>query len=209
MSSIYFVDNDILLKLVACNLFYETINLFKINTNNLKFLPTVEKVIDRNRKIKNRYSSTIRSDAINIIRKCSIVKLKPEYLSNLKILESEDNIDPGEALLLVATLAEPTCFLMTGDKRFLRALANSPKLNIFYQSVKGRVICLELLIYNLIKVRGFKPILEKVIIARNYDTALKRCFGSGYQAEEKTVLYNLEEEIKDIQRDTKDILAKL
>ena len=106
-------------------------------------------------------------------------------------------------------MSESTSLLMTGDKRLLRALANMSDLKHIHEKIRGRVICLELLIYKLIEVYSFEIILQRIMQDRERDITLKRCFGSGYQADKKTVLENLEKEIQEIQKDTKGILKEL
>ena len=207
MSEICFVDNDILLKLVACDLFYEAISLIGLDISDIRVLWTAKKVIQRNKKIKARYSDNILNSVINIINKCQKITIKPELMTEIKLLEQENNIDPGEALLLAFTSVETSFFLMTGDKRFLQALANSPELENIYKRIQGKVICLEILIYKLIKTQDFARILAKVLPVRDCDISLKSCFGSGEKADKQTVLKNLEYYIKDLQQETRGILA--
>jgi hypothetical protein len=110
LSKVCFVDNDVLLKIVACNLLKEAIELLELERQNIKFLGTAKKVIKRNRKVQKKYSIDIRDRAINIIDESSKITVQPENLEKAKILEKVNDIDPGEAILLAATLEESAFF---------------------------------------------------------------------------------------------------
>ena len=212
MSKICFVDNDILLKLVASNLFDEAISSLDINFSDVRILFTASKVFSKNSKIKSQYSDIARNKAVKIAKKCatiSIISISQDNLSAFEFLQKSNNIDPGESLLVTATLSESSFFLKTGDKKFLKAMKNNSDLHKFYQQIKGKVICLEQIIDLLIRMEGFEKVLNKILPVLECDQSLKACFGSGKKSEQQIVLENLDYRIQNLQKETGEILAKL
>jgi hypothetical protein len=112
----------------------------------------------------------------------------------------------GELTLIYGAIAEPDFYLVTGDKRCLRALVKNSELATTREKLKGRVICLEQLIYQLIIKEGFEIIKSKIIPARECDTSLKVAFGSGDRAEEANVIWALEESIKELNQECPNLL---
>lgn len=207
MSPVCFIDNDIILKLAACNFFWEAVSTLELSENDLRVLPEAKHVFQRSNKVKKKYGSIILQNAINIVERCGEIQLEEdeEELQQLQI----EGIDPGEMLLICATRRETSFYLTTGDKRCLTALASHAELENVRQRLTGRVICLEQLILKLIKTQGFDKVLTNVLPARTYDTALKSIFGSGERATEENVLTSLEGYINDLQKNTKGLLIKL
>ncbi len=207
MSPVCFIDNDIILKLAACKLFWEAVDTLEVSKNDLRVLPSAKYVFKGRKK---KYGQVIIQDAISIVNKCGEIQLDEgdEELQQLQQLQIE-GIDPGEQLLICATRKETSFYLTTGDKRCLEALANQPKLDSVRQRLNGRVICLEQIILKLIKKQGFDKVLTSVLPAKTYDTALKSIFGSGEKATQENVLSSLEGYINDLRSKTKELLIEL
>jgi hypothetical protein len=210
LSAVCFIDNDIILKLAACNFFWEAVSTLELSENDLQVLPEAKYVFQGSNKVKKKYGSIIVENAINIVERCGKIQLEDddEEVQQLQQLQIE-GIDPGEMLLICATRKETSFYLTTGDKRCLTALASHAELENVRQRLTGRVICLEQLILKLIKTQGFDKVLTNVLPARTYDTALKSIFGSGERATEENVLTSLEGYINDLQKNTKGLLIKL
>lgn len=206
MPPVCFVDNDAILKLVACNLFWEAVTSLGLTQADLRVLSDAKYVFRKSRRVVQKYPQAIRDSAISIVEGCT--KIQPELSEELQILQIE-GIDPGENLLISATRYEASFYLATGDKRCLTALAAEPQLAEIRQRLIGRVICLEQLILRLIYNQGFDLVLTKVLPAREYDTALKAIFGSGERATQENVLQALEGYIEDLRKTTEGLLAYL
>lgn len=206
MPPVVFVDNDAILKLAACNLFWEAVNSIGLTQTDLRVLPDAKHVFRNSRRVQQRYPQPIRDNAIRIVQGCMEIQLQPnEELQHLDI----EGIDAGEIILISATRAEASFYLTTGDKRCLTALALSPRLVEIRQRLLGRVICLEQLILKLIDTQGFDQVLTKVLPAREYDTALKAIFGSGERATQENVLQALEGYVEDLRKKTEGLLVYL
>lgn len=206
MPPVCFVDNDAILKLAACNLFWEAVTSLGLAPAGLRVLPSAKYVFRKNKKVIKKYPQSIRDSAILIVEACT--EIQPDFSDELQNLQIE-GIGPGENLLISATRYEESFYLATGDKRCLTALAAAPQLIEIKQRLIGRVICLEQLILRLIYTQGFDEVLTKVLPAREYDTALKAIFGSGERASQENVLQALDGYIEDLRKKTEGLLADL
>ncbi|MDY6938636.1 MAG: hypothetical protein SWY16_13310 [Cyanobacteriota bacterium] len=202
-----FVDNDIILKLAACNLFSEAITSFEFKQSNLRVLSNAKYVFRGRGKVKQQYPSAIRDRAIAIVETCRTIQAN--LSDELAILLQVEAIDEGEAILISATCQQNYFYLVTGDKRCLEALARNDEIREIHQSLQGKCICLEQIILNLIYTQGFEKISEKVLPARQYDTALRSIFGSGEEATQDNVLQSLQGYINDLQNKSNGLLVDL
>jgi hypothetical protein len=200
-----FLDNDVILKLTACDLFWEAIATLNVTPADLRVLDTARPVFQNSANVKSRYPEEIRNAAIAIVRQCQKVSIVKN--ETFKALQQIDDIDQGEATLISALPPESPFWLITGDKRCLCAIAHHPQLNSVRQKLKGRVICLEQLILKLLNTHSFDFVLAKILPARDYDTALKSCFGSGTEATPENVTQALKAYIADLRQNSGELLA--
>jgi hypothetical protein len=201
---ISFIDNDALLKLTACDLFWDAIKLLDVQPNNIRVLASAEFVFRGNR-IKQQYSETARTKAVALVS--SFAKVEADYTNPFFSLNAP-GLDVGELTLIHAAIAEPSFYLATGDKRCLRALISTPEMDTARRKLNGRVVCVEQLIAELIAVKGFEAVKQKIFPVRDCDTALKVAFGSGDLAQEDNVLLALEQYIQELRRDCPDLLMR-
>ncbi|BAZ13532.1 hypothetical protein NIES4071_53710 [Calothrix sp. NIES-4071] len=197
MRRVCFLDNDIILKLVACNLFSEAVRSLNLVESDLRVLSDAKYVFRNSRRIAKKYPLEIRESAILIVERCQ--NIQPELSEELRDLQIE-GLDPGEMILISATKHEESFYLTTGDKRCITALANStePSLVAIKERLAGKLVCLEQLILKIINVEGFDVTLIKVLPVREYDKALKAIFGSGQRCTQDNVLMALEAYINDL-----------
>lgn len=139
---------------------------------------------------------------------CSLETVKADASNSLLDLRLPD-VDEGELLLIGRAIAEPAFYLVSGDKRCFRALGRYGQLAQAREKLCGRVICLEQVIWALIKDKGFKTIRDKVVPVCECDTALKAIFGSDVQAEEKHCLATLFGYLGELEQDCPELLAPL
>lgn len=203
MAVISFIDNDIILKLTTCDLFWEAMDLLGVQIADIRILTSTRFVFRSNKSIKEQYSEEVRNKAIELVKNLSTVEADPSNpLFSLNIA----GIDVGELTLIYRAISEPDFYLVTGDKRCLRALVKTPELATVREKLNGRVICLEQLIYKLIIDTDFEVIRSKVVPVRDCDTALKVAFGSGDRAEQPNVIWALEEQIKELNQECPNLL---
>lgn len=205
MPVISFVDNDALLKLTACDLFGDAIAVLGVQPTNVRVLASAEFMIRRKKSIKQKHSEEVRTRAIALVKE--FTKVAADQANPFLSLQVP-GLDPGELTLIHAAIAEPSFYLATGDKRCLRALVNTPELVTARQKLNGKVVCVEQLIAELIAVKGFEAVKQKVVPARDCDTALKAAFGSGDRAQEDNVLWTLEQYIQELRRDCPNLLMQ-
>jgi len=205
LSPVCFVDNDVILKLVACNLFWEAIGVLGLTSGDLRVRASTKYYF---RSKPKNYPQAVREQAIAVVEQCQLID-DPPINGELQILQQVEGIDPGEGVLIAVTQTEPSFYLMTGDKRCLEALATAPQLVEVRQRLEGRVVCLEQLILRLIETQEFSKILTLVLPAREYDTALRAVFGSGERATRDNVLLGLREYIQDLRSKTEGLLVDI
>lgn len=210
MSKVCFLDNDILIKLVVCNLFDEAIATLGVHLSDLRVLPSARYYFKRSRSAKKKFPEEIRLKVTEIANSCqTIERSEKSVLDEIGILQKYEDIDDGEATLVAATKDEESFWLTTGDKRFLRALASSPELYFIVSRLQGKVICLEQLIRQVIYTQDFQQTLLSILPARQYDTSLKSIFGSGENSTKDNVLSSLEAYIEDLIKDTNGMLRDM
>jgi hypothetical protein len=200
-----FVDNDAILKLVACDLFWDAIAILGVTQSDLRVLASA-KYVFKGKKVKDRYTEEIRNAAIAVTEQCKQIEAElSEELKSIKI----DGLDPGELILLSATKSEPAFYLVTGDKRCIAALSNELSLPKTRERLTGKVVCIEQLVLKLIYTQGFENVLAKVLPALEYDKALKACFGSGARSTEQNVALALQGYIAHLQQQAPSLLVDL
>lgn len=208
MQRVCFLDNDIILKLVACNLFSEALRSLNLAESDLRVLSDAKYVFRNSRRIAKKYPLEIRESAIIIVERCQ--NIQPQLSEELRDLQVE-GLDPGEMILISATKQEESFYLTTGDKRCITALANStePSLVAIRERLAGKLVCLEQLILKIINVEGFDITLFKILPAREYDKALKAIFGSGERCTQDNVLMALEAYIQNLRDNAQGLLAEI
>jgi hypothetical protein len=206
-----FVDNDIVLKLSAADVFWEAIASVDLDKDCLRVLSTAQYVF-AGRRAAQRYPEFIRKRAIAIVQQCqgvSQVDVQDGALYDRLSQGAFQGIDPGEALLLTLAPEHLSYWLLSGDKRCLELLSQAPELATLKARWQGRVICLEQLLLRLIEVQGFEWVKGRVLPVKEYDTALKACFGSGERATETSVRQMLSAYVQDVRDRAPGLLLDL
>jgi hypothetical protein len=210
VSRICFLDNDIIHKLVALNLFYDAIDALQVDRSNMQVLPTARYWFQGQKRKARQYSDVIWDVAIAVVAGCKPIRVEKdadclveiEYLSQF-----QNEIHVGEQQLILATRSAPDFLLLTGDKVCMRAL---PQLKAeIYGRLMGRVICFEQVVLLLIRRLGFECVKAQVVPMRECDTALRACFGSGERSTEENVVMALEGYIEGLRREAPGLLADM
>jgi hypothetical protein len=160
-----FLDNDIILKLVACQLLDDAITALNLTKSDLRVLPTARFVFKGKRDQGSQYPDCVWAEAIEFVESCATANyhfFEKDSLDELQQLaQFKDDIQEGEAALIVATRLEPDFLLLSGDKRCIKALASIPQP--IYRRLCGQVICLEQLILKLLYILEFESLQSKVL----------------------------------------------
>lgn len=206
MLSIAFLDNDIILKLIACDLFEEGIKALGVNQEQIRVLAVARFYFQKSRKIRQSYSEEICNKAVQLVSQCQRIQGDAVDPDELSLLQSIEGIDPGEAVLIAGTKNETDFYFISGDKRCLKALGWGKNLDAIRERLRGKGICLEQIILRLIEVKGFDFVFSKVLPARGYDTALRAIFGSGERATQDNVIMSLRGYIRALQEESNGLL---
>lgn len=169
---------------------------------SIRVLPTASRFISRDWSIKDQYDERTRTEACRIVDKCEklVNPNAPEYLS-LQIIEG---IDPGEALLISATATEEAFYIVTADKRCLRALATSG-MTATLGRLEHRIICLEQLVMRLVQQStDFAKVSRRIIQAVPCEVSVTEAFKLADQA---AVIGRLQEEIDRLRSQTGSLLV--
>jgi hypothetical protein len=198
VAKVCFLDTDITRKLIAFGLFDEAIALLEITKADLRTLPTAKFVLDRQRKKQKLHTPKVWTEIMALVESCATIsKITEDFAEEKQLEELKEVIHEGEAALILATKGEINFFLLSGDKKFMKALALIPDKTI-YNRLCGKVICLEQFVLKLIEVKGFIWVKERVLPERDCDKALIACFGSGEKAIEAHVRETLISYIKEV-----------
>jgi predicted nucleic acid-binding protein len=208
MGMVYFLDNDVILKLTTYRMLNEALDCLEIDRSDIRVLESARFVFG-SKKTQKKYSEETLLSAIEFVKSCTTISSQDNDEHRLLEKQAKNDIDPGEATLIAATFQESASLLATGDKRCLKALANIECLDFIHKGLQGRVICLEQIICKLIKAQGFDWVLERVIPNLDCDGTLRAAFGSGSKSQYETVLQTLSIYIQELQTTSSGILSDL
>ncbi|NEP61975.1 MAG: hypothetical protein F6K31_34355 [Symploca sp. SIO2G7] len=199
---VYFLDNDIIIKLSAYNLFWETMKAWGIDDPEIRVLPTASRFISRDWSIQAQYDDRTRNQAIQIVNKCANLANpgNPEYFT----LQGVEGIDVGEALLISATSIESDAYIATADKRCLRALANSG-MTATLGRLQHRIICLEQLVIQLVQTStDFDKISRRINRAVECEVSVTEAFKL---MDQSAIIQRLQVEIDRLRGQTGNLLV--
>ena len=186
---IYLTDNDIVEKLAIRDLLDDALTAFDATRGDVYVIPTLKYRIGIGRpylKVVTRLGETVATRLVEFLG--SVQEINTYSEEDHQLLESLDDsvgIDPGEIVLLSATAIHSDYFLLTGDKRCLRAVISRPGCADIARRIRGKVVCFEQIICRIIDHFGFDHVKSKVLPAlHTRDTALRAAFGSGIHATE-------------------------
>ncbi len=116
--------------------------------------------------------------------------------------------DVGESQLLAILVKQKARLLLTGDKRAIAALGILTVSQPLLESAAGKVVCVEQLFLELIRLMGGAKLRSLICKEPGMDTALSICFGcvSG-EKDESEYLTGLTSYISDIKRTASQMLA--
>lgn len=91
-------------------------------------------------------------------------------------------LDPGELLLVAMACREDDALIVTGDKNALRTLANDPRCAARASKLAGRVVCLEQVLFDLMKLHGFDWLWTRVQASPGADRGVSMVVAQGMGA---------------------------
>jgi hypothetical protein len=203
-------DNDIVLKLACCDLLNETLDVLGVRREEVFVLPTARHVLLKPLKApekgRARLGDAVFQRVTLFLDSVQVIEAAPSPQEML-LFDDIVGIDSGEAVLFATTAHFPEFILATSDKNSLRALSSTAACEPICRRLAGKVICFEQLILRLIDRLGFNPIRDKVVPARDCDTALRAVFGSGLDAAEENVRTGLASYVNHLRGQTGALLV--
>jgi hypothetical protein len=131
-------------------------------------------------------------------------------LPNEEMLMFEDvlNIDE-EAQLFSATRDQNDYVVVTGDKKAIRALANTDACRPVAQRLQGRIICFEQVLQLCFLNGNFSTIRDKCVSGLHSETVLRSIFASRSETTQENAEAGLDSYVRELRSETGDLLADL
>lgn len=190
---IAFVDNDVVVKLAACDLIPTALGAISVLESDVRVLTSARFSLYVNKSCergKAKWGADAHARICRFIQQSTPWDGTPDD-SDMEILKAIDGVDEGEAVLLASCARLPDSVLLTGDKKSLRALSNAPSAGQICSLLTGRIFCVETLIALSIKKVGFAKLTPQIIGGRGADKALTAIFASGLRTTEASAMEGL------------------
>jgi hypothetical protein len=118
------------------------------------------------------------------------------------------SLDSGESLLCAIVVRRSLDFLVTGDKRAIRALAQILAERSMIDKLAGRVVCLEQLMIKVLASGVFSEVRNAICKNAKIDRALAICFScSREDVTLDQVGDGLQSYVADLRRDASSIMC--
>lgn len=209
-----FLDNDVVYKLAQMDLLEEAVQALGFTLSSVQVLNTL-RFHANSRRIKKRLGEDALKKVITFIDSVNECDT-PASTELLIAAEGVKGLDPGELQLLQALLDSPNEKIMiTGDKNFLRAFANTSVLYDSVQKLQEKFISFEQIVLCLMGSIGFDRVKRAISNAlqvnqskQPFDMTMRICFGNVDHILEEDVRERLESYISDLRRNTLGLLLQ-
>lgn len=166
------IDTDAFCKLAVSGLLHKAVNLLGVDLTECGLLRALPYMLKRGR-LREVYGPERCDGLIEIALGMPIVdQYSDAWLDKLTPIQA---IDTGEAQIF-AEAAETGLFVMTGDKRALRALKDVAD---YADALSGRIVVLEAILIALCDRFGPEKISQYVQVLAASDTMVHICFSTG------------------------------
>jgi len=197
---IVFCDNDVVLKLAEYNLLQDVCSVLAVGISEVIVLDSA-KYYFNGLKRKLARGKDVAYSSTGLDRAIEIAENTVQMTSRVDIdwATECDNIDIGEAQLVSSAIAAGgDSILLTGDKRFIKAVLKTESTKHIASLLRGRIVCLEEIMRSLICNYGIDHIRKAVASAPRCDLGLQIVFGSRFDLPETQVLDGLASMINEI-----------
>lgn len=166
------VDTDAFCKLGVATLLCDAISVFGAGLSECGRLPALPYMLRRG-SLTRRYGTSTCNSLNALVDTTTVCPLPSAAL--LDQLVSNDGLDPGEAQLM-ACAAEFGVPVISGDKRAVRALKNTPSL---HAALAERVVVLEAILLLLCEQLGLDELRRRVAPLVPHDKSVRVCLSAG------------------------------
>ncbi|MFB6349929.1 hypothetical protein ACFBZI_12060 [Moraxella sp. ZJ142] len=156
-------DNDIVIKLVGCELFDHMLMMLSATRKDILITPTARFSIQKYAK-KQITNETVRDSLVALVN--GLATVSDQDHQQLAHLSSFDGLDGGENQLILAAVNMPHSTFLTGDKRCLSALVDNSddkQISTITKQLANRIYCFEHILLQLIDCFGFDVVKNKVL----------------------------------------------
>lgn len=178
------LDNDIIKKMVAMGVLEDALALFGATLADVRVLVSCQyRMLKKEARRRREFGDELYEQLAQLLPTLTTL---PALADSALVdqLVTVPGIDVGEAELLAAMVEDPSAILLTGDKRFLKALSESPELASVRTAVRNRVCCLEAVMQAVLDATDdYQELSTRVRAGTGHDKTMKVCFG---QASAKT-----------------------
>lgn len=181
------IDVDALVKLAHWDLLDCVTTVFQVEWEDIATLSSVraraKKAVDKPDG-KLFHSSEAAQRVVDVT-----VRMKPlpePDAVTIEMLQDNPQIDPGEAILFAAAVNTPSCLVITGDKRAIKAMG---ALKI--AALDQRVVCLEQVVHAGIEPIGIHRMRDGIRPHVTLDRAIGASMGSRLDAPPEAVVEGL------------------
>ena len=171
------MDSDIFVLLAGAGLLDRAITALGFSVEKVRRLAALPHQLRKGRSFRQRFPGPIRSLALAECQRVAAIENRPDDDDALARLIAIDDIDEGEALLLALTAESDVCYLASGDKRALVALATRDAVQKIRQAVAGRIISLEIVLEALVEAEGAANVGPALASIRAANTTINVLFG--------------------------------
>jgi len=148
------IDTDMLVLLGGSGTLADVISSLGFAINQCRRLAAATHQLQRGRAFKDAFQASVLQAALRTAQTIAPLSEATTDPGVLDALAQVSDIDPGEAGLLAMLSEHSGCYLSTGDKRALVALATRKEVAEVRRRVSGRVICLESVLRLLVVRNG-------------------------------------------------------
>lgn len=186
-----FFDRDVFIKLACCDLWNEALTALGV-THPYRLASATRKGSKNVFRNKPEVPDALRTETLNRVETMAettpvLPKDWTDAIVGTDIYNSmldTSGIDPGEAqLALIALNSSFDNRLVTGDKRFIKAMAEAFPEE--FDKLRPRLITFEACLLKICKTIGFAAIRDRLIAARGIDGTLRNALGSQNQNSEE------------------------
>jgi hypothetical protein len=201
-----YVDNDVLLKLSAFDLFPAT--MAALGVTDVRVLTTAKYRLGVTRPDRGeaKLGAAVFARLRATFEGVRDVEGEPSA-EVLSPLTEVPGIDQGEAILFASAAAEPGTLLASGDKRSLIALATDARCAALARSLAGRVLCFEQAVLAAIRIVGYEHTRARIAPERTRDKVIDIAFSRGLETSKENAVEAIESYIRDLRAQTGSLLA--
>lgn len=209
---IVLADNDVLFKLAQCDLFAEFLAAFELTTTEVMVLPRVRFSILKPKRYSKRVGDDVFDRLKAFLASVSVIHIEPDlmYFTALS-LQTDKNIDAGEAALFAICPVIENSSIVTGDKKSLTGLTEAGTTDDvcakLCSKLAGRVFCFEQVLEKIIDRIGFDVVRGRLVRGRECDRGLTQWLGYDSDATEACFREGLKSYLNEARRTSGRLLA--